>query len=314
MRFEDKVLIALGDPDSRKALFGATLAARLLRAGFGSLDPFTAPYAADAQSVMLAVAPSEPPRYRGRAQTTDGRFVQFDAELADPSACEPLLAAVVEGMLSATLAPVTGRIAAVTTRRGMLPTLAALDVAASAAERADVAMLERRRRIGLARAIAGDALDEDGAQLLADEWLQQATQDRVEDFLRSAAGPAGFERVALRYDVIEPAAPSQRTTRFVAGVVISDPLAAQGPSMLEIVARARAAQRVVRAAGKATAPLGGMEAVVSAPIVWFVPASTFDDDGWPLANGIPANERPARRQERAAAWLASEGIALAAVT
>ena len=101
---------------------------------------------------------------------------------------------------------------------------------------------------------------------------------------------------------------------FVAGVVISDPLAAQGPSMLEIVARARAAQRVVRAAGKATAPLGGMEAVVSAPIVWFVPASTFDDDGWPLANGIPANERPARRQERAAAWLASEGIALAAVT
>jgi len=40
-------------------------------------------------------------------------------------------------------------------------------------------------------------------------------------------------------------------------------------------------------------------------VIWVVPAATFDDAGWPGAN-------PAIRQQRAADWLADQGIGLVA--
>ena len=50
-----------------------------------------------------------------------------------------------------------------------------------------------------------------------------------------------------------------------------------------------------------------------APVIWFVPAASFDDDDWPVAVNVAANDRPAARQTRAAAWFATQGIALIGV-
>ncbi|NMQ29744.1 hypothetical protein E4Q23_19420 [Candidatus Accumulibacter phosphatis] len=310
MRFEDKILLQLGDPAVCKTLFDGTLAERLLAASFGSLDLLAAPYTADPVTVMLG--PTAPPQYRGRTRLPDGGLAEFEVDLIGQTHGPSALPAIIEGTVSAMLSPVTGRIATVESSTATMPTLAALDSAASAAELADPVLLERRRRIGLGKAIAGAGLSDGDAALLAGEWLSAAAEEDVAALLEAEAGPAGYARLAMRFAMREPAAPSQRTTRFTAGAIAST-LADGSASVLDVLTQARAIQRVIRASGRGTASLGGMEPLVPAPVIWFVPAASFDDDDWPVAVNVAANDRPAARQTRAAAWFATQGIALIGV-
>lgn len=54
---------------------------------------------------------------------------------------------------------------------------------------------------------------------------------------------------------------------------------------------------------------------VPLPVVWVLPLELFDDPDWPgAASGMNASEARAARRAAAAAWLADQGVALAAVT
>ncbi|MFC3077462.1 hypothetical protein ACFODL_05100 [Phenylobacterium terrae] len=313
MHFEDRTLVRMADPASREALFSPVVAERLLSAAFGPNPLLTQPFSASVTHVALGVSAGAGPSLRGHWRFPDGRpGGDAEAVVLGLAAASGVLPAIVDGLVAATMSPVTGRIAEVSGRTAELPRLEALDAGATAAERADPARLESRRRLQLAKAVAGAGLDDADARLVADQWLSAAGAGSVAELLEAAAGPAGVERLSLKYEFTEPQAPAQQAARFVAGVVISD-LAGPEPSLLEILRISRDLQRAIMATGRSTGPLGGLQPLRPAPVIWFVPAQSFEDADWPGPAGGSNAQRASARQARAAAWLADQGVALAGV-
>lgn len=312
MKFADEILVRLGDPASRRALFGAVVAERLVAACYGGLNLFAGPFSADPANLTIGAALDAQPRLRGHGRGPDGRFFEFDADFTDFAPVRPAYPALVEGSLSASLTDVSGRIASVVSTTGLLPPLDQLDAGASNSERSNADKLERRRRIELVKAIADPGLADDAALMLAGEWTDAAGVEDIPALLEKAAGPAGAARLAMQFELLDAGAARLRTARFAAGVIIGDPTDAES-DLLGMVAQAREVQRLLRAAGHLTTPLGGIEPVVGTPVIWFVPKATFDDQTWPVGGNVPAGNLAQEREKRAAGWLAGQGIVLAGV-
>lgn len=305
MQFEDRILVQLGDAATRQALFTPGLAERLVAAAFGADGPYAAPFSFGATTVTLGVRAVEEARLRATWRMADGRIGgEVDAVLPSFSAPESgLVAAVVEGTVAASMAPVTGRIAAGRARTAELPSLAAIEAGVPASERADPAAFERRRRVLLGQAVGG-ALADDEAAGLADRTLAGAGAGTVAEFLALPAGPAAIARLALRYELTDPGPAAQQTTQFVAGVLIRELAAA--PGLASLMQLSREVQRALRSAGRGTAPLAGLAPRHAVPVIWFIPQAGFGDADWPGADG-------AAREGRATAWLAEQGVALMGV-
>jgi len=313
MKFADAALIRLGDDAARKSLFGPIVAERLVAACYGAGDVFSGPFRADPANVTIGAAIDFQPRLRGGARCPDGRLFEFDADLVDLAPVRASCPVIIEGTISATLADVSGRISTVKSAAGPLPTLELLDAGVPPAVLGDPDKLERSRRIKLARALAGAALEEDVALLLAEEWTGNAGVSDIPEFLDAASGPATATRLEMQFELLDGnAAPRQRTARFAAGVLVGDPADAEF-GFLTMLNQSREAQRLLRASGHLTAPLGGIEPVVATPVVWFVPRTAFNDDHWPVDNNVQPAGRPGAREKRAAAWLAQQGIVLAGI-
>lgn len=304
MQFEDRILVQLGDAASRQALFTPGLAERLVAAAFGPDGPYAAPFSFGATAATLGVRAAEDLRLRATWRMADGRVGgEVDAMLPSFSASEPgVVAAVVEGTVAASMAPVTGRIAAMDARTAELPSLAAIEAGVPAADRADPAAHERRRRVLLGQAVGG-ALAEDEALVLAERTLAGAGAGTVAEFLASPAGPAAVARLALRYELTDPGPAAQHAAQFVAGVLVRD-LAA--PGIASLLQQSRELQRAMRGAGRGTAPLAGLAPRHAVPVIWLIPLAGFGDADWPGAD-------EAAREARAAAWLAEQGVALMGV-
>lgn len=312
MHFADRTLIRMADPESRGALFTSVVAKRLVIAAFGSVDTLTDPFTATVDRLTLGVASGSELQLRGRLRPPDGPTWDFEAAAAGATAGALFLPAIVEGFLSATAELSTARVASVTTRSGSLPDLATLESTASAAERADPTLFERRRRIELVHRVADSQLADDVADRLGQQWLADARIARVEQLIASGRGPHGVDRLALKFEPLEPGPPAVRTARFVAGVVI-DPLAPNDGGLLGMLQRTRELQKLVAAAGRRTEPLAGLEPKYPVPVLWLVPGETFEEDDWPVAPGVAAGDRATGRETRAAGWLAGHGIVLTGV-
>jgi len=312
MHFVDRTLVRLADPASRGELFTPVVAERLAVAAFGSSETLTEPFAATVDRVTLGVTSNSEPQLRARLSPLDGRMWDVEAFGSGFAATAPFLPAVVEGSLSATAQQVNGRVATVEARRGVLPDLATLEAVATPAERANATLLERRRRIELARRLAEPALQDDDADLLARGWLVGAGVSGVEEFIAAGEGPHGVDRLALKFEPLEAGPAEVRSARFVAGVVVDD-LSPDDVALLGMLQRTRELQKLVAFAGRRTEPLAGLEPKYSVPVLWFVPDTRFDDSDWPLDEGGFGFGRPAAREARAAAWLAEHGIVLAGI-
>lgn len=305
MQFEDRILVQLGDAATRQALLTPALAERLVAAAFGPDGPYAAPFSFGATTVTLGVRAAEDLRLRATWRMADGRVGgEVDATLPFLSTAEPgVVAAVVEGTVAASMAPVTGRIAAVNARTAELPSLAAIEAGVSAGERANAASFERGRRVLLGKVVGG-ALADDEALALADSTLAGAGAANVAEFLALSSGPAASARLALRYELTEPGPAAQQATQFVAGVLVRD--LAGAPGIAALMQQSREVRRAMRGAGRGTAPLAGLAPRHSVPVIWLIPRSGFGDADWPGPDD-------AAREVRAAAWLAEQGIALMSI-
>lgn len=82
------------------------------------------------------------------------------------------------------------------------------------------------------------------------------------------------------------------------------------PSLADLLRRSVAARRVLTRYLSRPAPAAGPVRHHESCVLWVVPWSWFDDDGWPTPSG--AGDVRARRRDAARSWLSSHGIALVA--
>lgn len=299
MDFVDSVIVKLSDPTTRASLFDDISLAQLLQAQYRT-DTLnvSGPYSAVFDQLELGVSIATPVGVRGDwSGPLPGTHVDLHLTVSGLADATNRVDAFWSGRIVAS-AQVGG--GAVDRVGSSWPDPSGIDaqiVAALGSLPSDPADLETQRRshyIDLLKAAMTqpDALTDD----VLDERLHGAGVDSVGELMA-----ANGTKTIAAFDVRFAAGPSTSvTTAFPVSFAL---LVRDTPSISDLLYESKNVRALLGAGGKALAPDRTMPLRCTLGIAWIVPATLFDDTGWPGADN-------ASRRAAAATWLAAEGIGL----
>lgn len=102
------------------------------------------------------------------------------------------------------------------------------------------------------------------------------------------------------------------TPPIVLPVVVAFVIAAEGEGPLSLLRRTDAARRAAARYSVQPAPLIAPQRMRERCVCWLLPATAFDDDGWPGGGTGNPTQKRAARIAAARGWLTTQGIALVA--
>lgn len=313
MNFVDTTLLRLADAGTRGALFDQLSLEHIAAAAY-DLDamPVDGPYQAVFEEVQLGFALPRVARLEGTWAGVGGREpveARFDLVGAESGGASDVTA-FWRGSIVARPTPANGVVSAV---RTAWPRLGAIDDqirAAMGALPADAAALEAARRAQLVADLKAAASDPDAiTDALLGHWLEQIGAPSVGRLLADAGGSPLPGIVQVTYRPVDGGAPpTPRPLPLAAAVLIRD----AGFSVSALLVESKRVRDELERLAVGRAVANDLRLRHPVVVVWVVPESVFDDDGWPgaAAGAAPAARRLARRTS-AAAWLAREGIGIA---
>lgn len=306
MNYVDKTLVALADPASRAATFDQTALEQIVGAAYDAdAMGIGGPFAPVFDDFRLAVSAEPEGLLDGTlspltgGDQTQARFRITGLPEQPPTRVDALWRGAVVARFRKGGEPITKATTS-------WPSLGTIDAEVAAANGgnlpADPVVLETARRTRFVAHIQA-ALDQpavfDGAAL--DRWLAQVGASSVGDVLEHFVGSIDLGTVTVTFappaDVPEVPKPLPLAAALLvrdAGFRLSDLLAESS------VIRARLLQL-----GAVVPAENGLRQLRSLLVIWIIPASVFNDGDWPGATSD-------LRRANAGAWLAREGIGLAA--
>jgi hypothetical protein len=307
----DAVAIRLGDPAARDGVFDEAALAAVVAAGYDAAAlEAEGPYSAVFDELRLGLAaPSTATANAvwGLTGSSDRTEASFTIQL--PGGDGPRIDALWRGAVVARVVHDRSTITEVAVTRPALGTIDADIESDLGALPTDPAALESERRARLIERLRErldqpDALDDDRL----DEILRDAGAADVGELLAGTANPAA---VTVAFSPSPPPAPQVLVLPVTAALLVRD----VGASIAGLLADSRAAADALEPLALQRANPDRLPRRRPIVVVWLLPQATFDDSDWPGAEAdmTPDQARAARRAA-AAAWLAEQGIALAAFT
>lgn len=142
-----------------------------------------------------------------------------------------------------------------------------------------------------------------------DQWLKEIGVTSAGDLITNHRGTLmpGVVQVAFA-PPIPGQQPTPKALPIVAAIVIRD----AGFSVAQLLTESKMVREQLCEQGVAAPSVGSLPALNPFLVIWVIPATVFDDAGWP---GTGANEAALRssRRQNASTWLGPEGIAIAGV-
>jgi hypothetical protein len=311
MNAVDATLVRLADPTTRESQFDQEALGQLVDAAYGTdftgaQGPFTAVF--DEFRVGVSA-----PRIgvidgvwhkTGSTEQVEARF-KAEGFGADGVRVDALWRGAVVARFRVGGEPVENA----SPRRVELEGIDAEIIADLGALPTDPAALEAARRERLLERLKAAAPDPAAITLATvDRWLDGVGAGSAAELLRRARSDLDALAVTVRF--AEPTdLPVAPRPLPVAAVLL---VRAAGFSVADLLAESKQVAERLR-------PLGLEPSFDGAPrprhptlVVWVVPASTFDDNGWPGGTGTTPAQQRATRRAAAGRWLAAEGIGLVA--
>jgi hypothetical protein len=306
VNFSDRTLVRLADPTTRAAVFDATALEQIAGTAYDAATMgIQGPFSAVFDSLSLGVGAD-------RAGSVEGEWSELGSSsptrasfrvngLGDAGA--PRIDAVWQGAVVARFSRSQERIDDVHTHWPPLEDVDAEIASDLGALPSDPAQLETERR---ARVIARMQSELDQVEAFDDEaltqWLAEIGAGSVGDVL-GAGGAIQPGSVTVTFSPPAPVATTPRALPITGLLLVRD----ANVSVADLLAATGAVRDRARALGLERPVDPELRARRATVVIWVVPQSIFDDTDWPGAN-------PAARRQRAGAWLAREGIGLAATT
>jgi hypothetical protein len=310
VEFVDAVLVRLGDPAERAAVFDQVALANLVEAAYDTeAMPVGPPFAAVFDDLTLGFAATPGAVLDGSWMGSGGLDrTEFRAQLHGLGEPAPRIDALWRGSLVVRTATARDTVEALEMR---LPSLNVDPqiVADLGGLPGDPVLLETERRTRvLTRLRAGLHQPAAFTDAQLDRLLDRAGAASVSELVALAqqAVPA---TVQLRFSPPPAAAPAPKALPFAATVFVRG----AGFSLAALLAESRLARARAEDLGldvPAPAEIRRRHRMV---VVWVVPAVMFDDPDWPGGGNGPPTQQRAARLARAGRWLAAQGIGLAAV-
>jgi len=122
--------------------------------------------------------------------------------------------------------------------------------------------------------------------------------------------PDGVDQLELALSFSAPEAVTAATQPTVLPVVVAFIVADSGAAPGELLRRTEAARRAAERYPLRRTPAGAPVRLRETCVCWIIPATLFDDDGWPGATGASAAQKRNQRLAAARSWLRSQGIAV----
>jgi hypothetical protein len=311
MDFVDSVILKLADPAERVALFDDDSLAALVEAAY-DVDAMMAqaPYTPVFERVEIGASVSPVAvldgywSLQGAPQRTELRV------RAEGFGSNNLLRidALWQGSIVVRTVPPDSRIMAVNfdwTSLDVDPEI----VAALGALPADPVVLETERRARLlarirARLEQPDAFTE--AHLAA--WMSSVGATSAGNFIEHYRAVTQTGALSLTFSPPPATPPTPKSLPFMGAILVRD----TGFSLAQLLMESKALREQLRGQGVEAPPMPNVRMRTGLVVVWIVRAEIFDDEAWPGAQpGMNTGQRRAARRQRAAQWLAREGIGLA---
>lgn len=311
MDFVDSVLVRLGDPASRGAVFDDAALANLVAAAYDiEAMPVGPPYSAVFDDLTVGFAAPPVALAEGDWMGAGGMDrTEIRVQLHGVGQSALRIDALWRGALVVRTSAARDRVEALEVA---LPSLDVdPDIVADlGALPTDPALLETERRTRvIARLRAGLHQGAAFTEAHLDRLLAASHADSVSALVTDLSGQAATATVQLRYAPPPAAAPTPKSLPFAATVFIRD----TGFSLATLLAESRLARTRAEELGLDVPASDDVRRRHRVVAVWIVPVATFDDAAWPGGDaGTPAQQWAAR-YARAGQWLAAEGIGLAAV-
>lgn len=302
----NQVLLRLADPAARPGLFGPDALLQLVTVCY-DIDPATVTGATTAvyDRVDLAVPMAADTTATARIMRA-GDALPWDVTATWDAGREPPPAAdaVLVARLAVRAARAGGTIEQVDTA---LPDLDAAFAAALAGlpPSATAEQVRAALRLAAEQTLAGDTLTD--TEL--DAVLAGATVGAAADPRRLGRGMGGRDAVGLRLTMSAPPDPATATP-LVLPVVVAVLIADTTTAPRDLLRASAVAGRAARAYPLPEAPRDAPARLLDRCVCWLIPATAFDDDGWPGGTGGNAAARRAARLAAARGWLAASGIAV----
>jgi len=313
MNYEDGILIRLADQATRSPLFDDLALGQLLAATYNT-DILTVegPYQPIFQEFRLGVVLSNMGAVEGIWNPVGGVDrveARFHTSGLGPNSFTRV-DALWRGDIVARTVPTTARITQVEAKWTDAGTVDAEIVAALGSLPTNTQALEQERRTRFLTRIRS-ALNQPVSftDELLDKWLFSVGATSVSDLVTRLQGTVQSSAVQVTFSPPDPAPPSPKALPITAAFLIRD----IGFSVAQLLMESKMLREQLEKQGLERSPDPSLPLRHPLLIIWVVPATIFDDVGWPGGNPgmTPAVLRDARRAI-AGQWLAREGIGLVA--
>jgi hypothetical protein len=311
MNFVDSIIVKLADPAERAALFDDDSLAALVEAAY-DLDAMMAqaPYTPvfDRVEIGASVAPTAVlDGFWSPQGTADRTELRVRAEGFGPASLLRI-DALWRGSIVVRTLPADSEIVEVSFDWLSLDIDAEI-VAALGALPADPVALEAERRTRLlARIRAGLDRPDAFTETHLGAWIASVGATSAGDFLEHYRSVAQTGSLSLTFSPPPAVPPAPKPLPFMGAILVRD----ADFSLADLLVESKALREQLRSAGVEAPPTPNVRMRTALVVVWIVRAGIFDDEAWPGASaGMTADQRRAARRQRAAKWLAREGIGLA---
>jgi hypothetical protein len=119
----------------------------------------------------------------------------------------------------------------------------------------------------------------------------------------------GRDRISLALQMSAPPAPADAAL-VVLPVVVAFLVAGADAAPRDLLQATAVARRAATPYSLPAAPAGSPNRRTDRCVCWVLPATAFDDAGWPGATGTDPTEQRAARLAAARTWLATQGVAV----
>lgn len=311
MDFVDSVIVRLGDPASRGAVFDDSSLANLVTAAYDTeAMPMGPPYAAVFDELTVGYAAPPVAVAEGEWMGVGGTDrTELKVRLQGVGQSPLRIDALWRGGLVVRTSAAQDRVEA------LKISVPSLDVdpdiiAAFGALPTDPVRLEAERRTRVvARLRAGLHQPAAFTDAHLDRLLAVADADSVSALVTGLRDQAATATIQLRYADSPGNPPTPRVLPFAAVVLVRD----TGFSLATLLAESRLARTRAEELGLDVPASGDVRRRHRITVAWVVPVTTFDDPDWPGGAGANPEQQRAARIARASQWLATEGIGLVVV-
>jgi hypothetical protein len=313
MKYEDATLVRLANPTSRSALFDNLALEQLVDAAYKTeLLTVEGPYQAIFKEFQLGIVLSNLGLVEGvwnpigGVDRVEARFNTFGLGTNLLTRVDALW----RGEIVARTVPINSQVTNVETKWSELGTIDAEIVAALGNLPTNSQVLEQERRNRFLVRIRA-ALDQPSGftDAVFDTWLQSVGATSVSDLMTRLQGTVQSSAVQVAFSLPDPRPPSPKALPVTAAILIRD----AGFPISQLLTESKMLREHLEKQGFERPPDPTFPIRYPILVVWIVPITLFDDDGWPGGNGgmTPDARRDARRSI-AGQWLAREGIGIVA--